>query len=345
MLGLLTLLGVFWIPPDSPAEKPAFTPVAFRSWFDAAREHSLTIPPRVLRKACQYRYIFVGGLGNEAMPGYFAQNAKKLRAQGVPREAIHVVNPTSSRTVEDNAESVHDEILAVAKKGPEKLVLIGHSRGACDALLFALENPKFIAKRVHTLFLIQGPFGGTGVADYVAGEGEPIDREMPLGYRLMGKAFGRAESSLLETSKHEAITDLTHRASEDFWARTLKKHRDAVPVVSPRTFYITSRARPSHHPLLQRVTGWYLSTYYGPNDGMVAVEDQSVPELGTVLAVLDAGHTDLTHRFPSARPKRRLREAIVDAIVMAVGTTAELNSRPLVETSKRVPRGAQTRSR
>jgi hypothetical protein len=42
-----------------------------------------------------------------------------------------------------------------------------------------------------------------------------------------------------------------------------------------------------------------------------------------VLAVLDAGHTDLTHRFPSARPQKRLRRALVDAILMAVATRPE----------------------
>ena len=68
------------------------------------------------------------------------------------------------------------------------------------------------------------------------------------------------------------------------------------------------------------MTGWYLGTYYGPNDGLVALEDQSLPGLGTVLAVLDVGHTDLTRRFPAARPKHRLRNALVDAILMAVGT-------------------------
>jgi len=97
---------------------------------------------------------------------------------------------------------------------------------------------------------------------------------------------------------------------------------------------VTSRTSPSHHPLFQRVTGWYLGTYYGPNDGLVALEDQSLPGLGTVLAVLDVGHTDLTRRFPAARPKHRLRNALVDAIIMAVGTqNAQLAKRSGVTTA------------
>jgi len=56
--------------------------------------------------------------------------------------------------------------------------------------------------------------------------------------------------------------------------------------------------------------------------------------LGTVLAVLDVGHTDLTRRFPAARPKHRLRNALVDAIIMAVGTqNAQLAKRSGVTTA------------
>lgn len=150
-----------------------------------------------------------------------------------------------------------------------------------------------------------------------------MDRRMPTGYRLMGQAIGRAEPYLLEEGAHSALASLNRRDSESFWKEALKTHRAAVPIVAPKTFYVTSRTSPSHHPLFQRVTGWYLGTYYGPNDGLVALEDQSLPGLGTVLAVLDAGHMDLTRRFPAARPKHRLRNALVDAIIMAVGTQAE----------------------
>ena len=69
---------------------------------------------------------------------------------------------------------------------------------------------------------------------------------------------------------------------------------------------MTTKAKPAHLRLVLQATAWYLGTHFGPNDGMVALEDQSVDGVGTILAVLDAGHTDLTHRFPSAMPKRRL---------------------------------------
>ena len=123
----------------------------------------------------------------------------------------------------------------------------------------------------------------------------------------------------MSRGKHGGITSLTTRASKDYWEAALEDHQDAVPIVSPKTFYVTTKSKPAHLRLFLQATSWYLGTHFGPNDGMVALEDQSVDGLGTVVAVLDAGHTDLTHRFPAAMPKRRLRRALIDAIIMGVG--------------------------
>jgi hypothetical protein len=142
---------------------------------------------------------------------------------------------------------------------------------------------------------------------------------MPLKQRLIAQGLIRIEEYFLARGKHGGITSLTTRASKDYWASALEEHQDAVPIVGPKTFYVTTRSKPAHLRLFMQATSWYLGTHFGPNDGMVALEDQSVDGLGTVLAVLDAGHTDLTHRFPSAMPKRRLRRALIDAIIMGIG--------------------------
>ena len=250
MLGLFILLSTALAPPDHESTPPAISPAAFRRWFDSAAEGRLVIPDDVKARASRYRYVFVGGLQIGMMQGYLAQNAKELRAKGVPPEAIHILNPSSHKTVVENAEAVRSELKAIAELGPEKLVLIAHSRGACDTLAFALRNPTFVTDRVHAMFLVQGPFGGTGVADYVAGEGPPMDGRMPFGHRVLGKAIGRLEAQLLGQSKHEVITSLSHRASDRFWDEILEDHCEAISVVDPKTFYVTSRTGPSKHPLL-----------------------------------------------------------------------------------------------
>jgi pimeloyl-ACP methyl ester carboxylesterase len=327
MLGALTLLLVSLTQPEQTASTPAFSPADFREWFDSALAGELAIPRKVRRSARCYRYIFVGGFHSERMPGYFAQNAKELRAVGVPKGAIHFVYPSSHDTVEENADLVRSAIKRIARAGTEKLVIIGHSRGACDTLAFALENPEFIDEHVEAMFLVQGVFGGTGVADYLAGDGPPIDGRMPIQHRVVAHLLGRMERFLLNHGKHGGLPALTTEFSKEFWEQALEQHQAAIPVVSPKAFYVTTRTKPKRLPLFQQAIAWYVG-YLGPNDGIVALKDQSLRGVGTVVAVLDAGHTELTNRFPGARSNPRLRRAIVDAIVMAI-------AEPVVKLSSR----------
>ncbi|MFO0888470.1 MAG: hypothetical protein U0790_04900 [Isosphaeraceae bacterium] len=319
MLGLLVLSSVLAISPAaSGGSGPDICPADFSRWFDEARHGRLAMPEELSRNAGGYRYVLINGLDIGMTQGCFVQNLKELQARGVPRASVHLIDPSASKTVAEYAPSLRSEIFRIASQGPEPLVIIAHSRGACDALAFALMNPEFIERRVRAVFLIQGPFGGSGAADYLAGDGKPIDRQMRPLPRLGARVIGKFESRFLDDDRHAVVTSLSRKASDRFWRGMVEAHREALPVVSPRVFYVTSRTKPSRHPLFQRFTASYVDTYYGPNDGLVALEDQTLPGVGTVLAVLDAGHTDLTHRFPSARPQQRLRKALVDAILMAV---------------------------
>jgi pimeloyl-ACP methyl ester carboxylesterase len=327
MYGFLTVLALQVVACDAGQPGPVIPAAQFRAYFEAARAGRLEIPQKVLDEALRYRYVFVGGFHNERLPGYFVQNAKELRAQGISKQAIHFIYPSSQETVAGNARAVREQFEDIAAQGPEKLVVIAHSRGACDALAFALQNPEFITEHVHALFLVQGAFGGSPIADYVVGEGPPIDRRMPIGHRVVAHSLANIEGFLLDRGKHGGLTSLTREASLSFWKDILKESSAAIPIVSPRTFYITSQIPPSGHRFFQRPIATYLEIHYGENDGIVALEDQSIGGLGTVLAVLDAGHTDLTNKFPSGRAATNMRKAVVDAIIMGIGEEKALESR------------------
>ena len=196
-------------PPWSPKPRRSsaetcspVSPTEFSAWLNAARGGELAIPDKVSRKARHYRYVFVRGFHNEQMPGYFALNVKELRDHDVPRRAVHFISPSSHETPAANAELVRSRFLEIARQGPEKLVVIAHSRGACDSLAFALENPEFVADHIQAMFLIQGPFGGTGVADYLMGEGPRLDFQMPWRQRLVAYLVGRFEVYRLDRGKH-----------------------------------------------------------------------------------------------------------------------------------------------
>jgi hypothetical protein len=335
MLAFLTVVALQLATTAPAGADPVIVPAEFRDYFDAARKGKLEVPDDAIEEARRYQYVFVGGFHNERLPGYFAQNAKELRAIGVPKQAIHFIYPSSHETVAGNAKTVRRQFEDIADLGPEKLVVIAHSRGACDTLAFALQNPEFVAEHIHSLFLIQGPFGGTGLADYVVGEGPPIDRKMPLGNRVIAHTLAKAEGFLINHGKHGGLPALARRASDEFWEDLLEESSAAIPIVGPKTFYITSQIPASGHRLFQRAIASYLETNFGDNDGIVALTDQSLPELGTILAVLDAGHTDLTNRFPSGKAAQRMRKAVVDAIVMAVGRSDKTDSSAIRAAAKK----------
>ena len=312
------ILGAFLLA-QTRATAADCTPAQFQEWFHAAAQGRLRTPGSVERRAQRLRYVFVGGFANERMPGYFSQCAKELRAHGIPPGSIHFIFPSSHESFEGNSDKVRLQFQEVASLGPERLVVIAHSRGACDTLAFALRNEPFVRDHVRALFLVQGVFGGTGAADYLSGKGVLMDRRMPVGLRVLASLVGKYESFLLHRGKHGGLAGLTRSESERFWGQLVEQHADAIPVVGPKTFYVTSQVHPSRLRLFRRAIGSYLETYYGPNDGMVVVRDQSLPGLGTGLGVFDAGHADLTHRFPATRAPRRLRRALVQSVLMAVG--------------------------
>jgi hypothetical protein len=146
-----------------------------------------------------------------------------------------------------------------------------------------------------------------------------MDGKMPRGYRILANLVGGLEKLQLKWGWHGGLTGMSRWVSRDYWQRTLQEHADAIPVVGPKTFYVTSETTSSKLRFFKKATASYLSTYFGPNDGMVAPEDQSLPGVGTVIAVLDAGHSDLTNRYPSARAKGNLRRALIQGIIMSVG--------------------------
>ncbi len=291
----------------------------FQGWFRSAEEGSLKVPATVAREARTFRYVFVGGFHNERMPRYFAANIAELKALGIPRDQIHVVQPSSHRTSEDNAEEVRARFLEIAREGPERLVVIAHSRGACDTLAFALGDPAFVRDHVRAMFLIQGPFGGSGLAGYVTGSGVPMDRQMKLRHRVIAGLIGRMARAFTKDESLEAMEGMTPEVSAAFWAKALDKDAATLAEVGSKTFFIRAPIHPSRQRFARRAMAWYLQTYHGPNDGVVALKDQSLPGFGTVIATLEAGHSDLTCNSPTSRARKGDRRALSRSIVMAVG--------------------------
>ncbi len=292
----------------------------FDRWFASGVAGTLDVPASVAGRAAGFRYVFVGGFRNERMPGYFAGNMAELKRLGVERRRMHVILPSSKQTTSENAREVRDRFLAIAEEGPERLVVVAHSRGACDALAFALENPAFARDRVEAFYLIQGPFGGSGLASYLGGSGEPIDRRMRWPQRTVAHLAKTLARLVPGRRKREVVDSMTPEASAAFWASALDRDPETLALVGAKAFFIRSAIDPDRLGFIRRAMAWYLQTYHGRGDGVVTLEAQSLPGFGTVLATVEAGHSDLTCKRPSSRAHRRDRFALMESLVMDVGS-------------------------
>ncbi len=315
---VLMLISLCSATPEMSEVGASFSPKEFQGWFDRASESRIPLPPRVTIIALKYRYVFVGGFLNERMPGYFTANVRELRTAGVSRDAIFQIFPSSHESIDGNAAEVRARFEEIAALGPEKLVVIAHSRGACDTLAFALKNPEFVRKHVHSMFLLQGPFGGTLLADYVAGKGSRPDGAMPWRDRAVLSVMGRLEGFFRGRGKLGGLSELRRQPARDLWTSLLREHRAAVAIVSPKIYFITAATHPSSLRFIQRATGSYLHIEDGPNDGMVALSDQSLAEVGTIVANLIAGHHDLTHARTSTKETRGYPRALTQAILISL---------------------------
>jgi len=174
------------------------------------------------------------------------------------------------------------------------------------------------------MFLVQGPFGGSGLADYVSGEGKPVDGRMPPVHRFLARQIGkRVDGVISKRGWDGAVDGLKQKESRDYWKQTLCEHAAAIPIVGPKVYFVESQADGGKLVWFHKTTGSYLRTYYGPNDGLVALADQRLTGLGTCLGPIEAGHTDLTSRFPHAAAGRRSRKALIQCVVMTVGRSSE----------------------
>ena len=238
------------------------------------------------------------------------------------KASIHAIFPSSEETVEESAEAFRRRVFTIASEGPEPLVIVAHSRGACDALAFALTEPVFVRDHLAALFLVQGAFGGTALADYVVGEGHPIDEKMPEQYRTFTRILGDVERELVRRGPHAGLPGLTRVEARAYWTRMLRQHAAAIPAIAPRTLFVRTAIEPARLGRFRRAIGYYLTTYSGPNDGIVALDDQHLPGLGMTLGVIECGHGELTCNVDNGPEARKLRRALTPSLVMTVGRPA-----------------------
>jgi triacylglycerol lipase len=227
----------------------------FKELFAANRAGKSILPA----SASQYAYLLVPGLLADHYPGYLADNEQVLRDASLE---VHVAKVKTQARVEENAKIIRDALLEACKSG-KQVVVIGHSKGAVDAMSSVSLYPE-IRHRVRALISMQGSYGGSIIAS------DLLDSKTlaPVARATVSRLFGGDANSL---------TDVTYDSRRKF----LEEHPypQGIDTVSLATSRLSPRSilSPLEH---------YLKARYGyANDGLLTLEDQIVP--GSRVVKLD----------------------------------------------------------
>lgn len=257
------------------------------------------LSPVVKAEADRYHYVFVAGFFNEKIPFYFKDSVASLQDLGVDRSAITVIKPPSKKVPHDNLALIDGFLRAVDPSKP--IVIIAHSKGAVEMLLYAMSNPEFVRERVQAIFLIQGAYRGSPLVDYLVGGAKVCDqRSSKLNCYLMASL--RRLSPLVLVN--DGFRSMSPSVSNNTWSIFERNLGQIRAQIHDKIFYIVSSQDPNRQTGFLKIFGTYLSTYFSENDGLVAVNQQALPMIGRIIAVIpDASHADFVTDPPiSTKP-------------------------------------------
>jgi pimeloyl-ACP methyl ester carboxylesterase len=115
----------------------------------------------------RYRILIVPGLFGECYAEQvtpFAGAATRLRRHGYRVESLVVSGRSSA---DHNAERIADVVRALDLAPEDRLLLIGHSKGAVDLLHFLANHPG-LAERVDAVVSVAGAINGSPIANRMA---------------------------------------------------------------------------------------------------------------------------------------------------------------------------------
>lgn len=266
----------------------------------------------------RFRFVFVHGylgfaLNLPFVGDYMDRNRDDLNYYEIPSSQIHEIQPRSNQSLIQNVSAVLEELRVLSRIDDKKLVIIPHSRGAPATIAALLSDLEFAHEKVAAVFPIQGAFGGSGVADYLWDENaNPLPEDL-VWYR---KAFLKGLRLFPRVARFcfKGLPSLTHQNCRVFWeeVRTqISISEDRLESLSGKIRYVPTVQAPGKVAFPMKTFSMYLATY-GPNDGLVTVDDASLDWIGDgpqradeCSNLLVADHADLMTKMTRSPSLRR----------------------------------------
>ena len=294
---------------------------------DTERRSPPRSPSRLFARPDAPAVLLVPGLFARYYPRYLEDVREHLEARGATVRVS--IAADGEGTVHANAAALRDEILQFANELDEntlpplvgegeggdrdefihgarvpkgvsrttqrRIVLVGHSKGACDAAAALALYPSALAPRVAGVVASQCPYGGSPIAsDLLATEASSA---------LVGGALARlvgASSPSDAAALSGATRDVTYASRRAFLAR-----HPLPPGLVPTVSFHTETTSPAS---LLFASAAYMRRRYGvANDGLVARCDAEVPGSVAVRWAREFDHADAA--YPEKAPEKSQLDA------------------------------------
>jgi pimeloyl-ACP methyl ester carboxylesterase len=248
-----------------------------------------------------YRLVFVPGFLATCFPGIasFSDVVEQARRDGFDARVLEIGGRSS---IAANARLIAEQIERLPDDG-RRIIVIGHSKGALDALQLIAER-RDLAERIVALVAVAGAFSGSPLAD----------RLRPL-YDLV---VGANPFLGCAAAQGDALDDMRPATRKNWWERHRGKLR--TPVYSIVAVPDRDRVSPLL-ALLHEQLG--LSSPW--NDGQLIALDQVAPG-GNLLGFVNADHLTVAVPRPPKLPWNVLWAAVdyprSDVILAAIDVAA-----------------------
>jgi pimeloyl-ACP methyl ester carboxylesterase len=215
----------------------------------------------------RYRVLIVPGFLNECFAGIalpFEDAIETLNEDEFKIEALVVSGRSSS---ESNALFIAEAIENLNLEEDEKLILVGHSKGAVDILHLLVQYPQ-ASSRVAAVVSVAGAINGSPLAVNFA------DIYTKLAPYILSDRCDIGD---------EGAIDSLHPAVRISWLA-------ANPLPASVQYYSVAALTSRNNINLLLRSGYDLLWTYGPrNDGLLHIADQLIPG-GTLLGYANADH-------------------------------------------------------
>jgi pimeloyl-ACP methyl ester carboxylesterase len=225
----------------------------------------------------RYRLLFIPGFLASCFPAIhsFGDVVDAANAAGFDARVLDVGGRNGVVT---NARLLATQLATLPDDG-RRIVLIGHSKGAVEALELLVERPD-VASKVAGVLTVAGALQGSPLADQLDG--------------LYTITFGAFPFAKCDRGEGDPIFDLQPAQRAQWWLRNGPKLR--VPVYSIVAVPELDRLSPT---LLTPFALLSQTSRY--NDGMLLARDQAAAA-GNLLGIVNADHLTAGIPYPSGLP-------------------------------------------